>query len=94
MEMPVSYIILKMMEVLKYHNKETKVSLLQIERIIDNILESSIFTDNEKKSFIKFSIKGNEITTSIKIQQNSIKNNTPYTNIYKDCKYIIRGANP
>lgn len=49
---------------------------------------------NEKKSFIKFSIKGNEITTSIKIQQNSIKNNTPYTIIFKDCKYIIRGANP
>ena len=53
MEMPVSYIILKMMEVLKYHNKETKVSLLQIERIIDNILESSIFTDNEKKEMLE-----------------------------------------
>ena len=57
-------------------------------------LNKRVIDQKEKITIKTFYINGNEITNLIKIQQNSIKINTPYNIIFKDCKYIIRSANP
>ena len=60
---------------------------------INDKLHKEEIDQKEEITIKTFYINRNEITNSIKIQQNPIKSNTLYNIIFKNYKYIIKGAN-
>ena len=54
--MPVPYIILKLMDILKCHKKETKLAKWQIERVVDDFLEKGYLTKEERENLDFYTI--------------------------------------